>query len=578
MANTTAINTHTPNPIIEQVNISGTAYDIHDKYAVHGPEDLDRLGIAGVFNFAGVVANVAALKALTGVSSGDVYLVSDTKTEYVYLIQDNVGTWHEFGGMHQHNHSASVSGSNTESAVSVTVPAKVYIATTTKLSATQAAPGLTKEKVLGDGTTVSVSGKGVGDVTTTGLDVNLTPAYNTFINKITVGTAAKAVSDLNTTSINNPSASTVTIAQHTFADVDATKVEMGTPISIPNVTTVSPKTASLAAAAADKTASYISNLAEKTASKVTLGTAISVPNVTNNTKVTASKITGNTTKTASKATETDSLTASLVTTETITPTRSSFSVSNGILTIGNVDTPVSSLKTVTPVTIPQYTFADVTATATTYEDKDATYTTLGSALSIPNVTKVDPITAHYITKSDVTIKQHTFSNVPVSEVTLGTEISVPNVAKTTEVIASKATAAANKTASLVTLTPTTVATGIKSQVNAVPSVSFESANALTGVTASLATGSTESDAVTVVTGVDKTDLSATVNAENIEAVVNVTEGKITLKTGTTGDVTLATGISSSDTTLSGSGTAAAQTWSGSVTVNNWSDSDQTITP
>lgn len=575
MANTTAVNTHT-NPIIEQVNISGTAYDIHDKYAVHGPEDLDRLGIAGVFNFAGIVANVAALTALTGVSSGDVYLVSDTKTEYVYLIQDNVGTWHEFGGMHQHNHSASVSGGNAESAVSVTVPAKAYSATTTKLSATQAAPGLTKETVLGDGTTVSVGGKGVGDITTTGLDVTLTPGYGSFINKITVGTAAKAVSDLNTTSINNPSASEVTIAQHTFTDVDATKVEMGTPISIPNVTTVSPKTASLAAAAADKVASKVT-LTSKTASKVTMGTAISVPNVTQNKTVTASKISANTTKTASKATAATSLAASKVTTSNITATDTSFSVANGILTIGNTTRTIKN-PSVTDVSIPQYTFEDVTASEITASDVTATNTTLGTALSIPNVTNVADVTAHSVSATDVTIKQHTFSNVPVSEVTLGTEIVVPNVAKTTEVIASKATTAANKKASLVTLTPTTVATGIKSQVNAVPSVSFESANALTGVTASLATGSTESDAVTVVTGVAKTDLSATVNPENIQAVVNVTESKITLKTGTTGDVTLATGISESDITLSGSGTAAAQTWSGSVTVNNWSDSDQTITP
>jgi hypothetical protein len=47
-------------------------------------------------------------------TSGDVYLVEDTKTEYVYLIESGAttGEWHEFGGMHSHNHTATVSGSN----------------------------------------------------------------------------------------------------------------------------------------------------------------------------------------------------------------------------------------------------------------------------------------------------------------------------------------------------------------------------------------------------------------------------------------------------------------------------------
>ena len=207
----TAINTHT-NPIISQVKLpDGKTYDVHDQYAVHSADDLDRLGIGNVFNFAGVVDNVAALQAITGMTAGDVYLVYDTKTEYVYVIQEGVGSWHEFGGMHSHNHAATVRGTNQASAVNVTVAGKSYAANTTKLSASQAAPSLSKSTVLGDGTTVSVGGKGVGTVSTTALDVTVTPASSEFVKSVTVGEAAAAISELNTTTIKNPSVSSVSI-------------------------------------------------------------------------------------------------------------------------------------------------------------------------------------------------------------------------------------------------------------------------------------------------------------------------------------------------------------------------------
>ena len=140
-----ATNTHT-NPIIAQVILPGsnTVYDIHDQFAVHSAEDLDKLGIGGIFNFAGVVANTAALGALTGMSIGDVYLVTDTKTEYVYATVNGTNKWCEFGGMHTHSHTATVNGTCQPSAVSVNVSGKTYNATTTKLSATQAAPTLGK--------------------------------------------------------------------------------------------------------------------------------------------------------------------------------------------------------------------------------------------------------------------------------------------------------------------------------------------------------------------------------------------------------------------------------------------------
>lgn len=572
----TAINTHT-NPIISQVKLpDGKTYDVHDQYAVHSADDLDRLGIGNVFNFAGVVDNVAALQAITGMTAGDVYLVSDTKTEYVYAIQEGVGSWHEFGGMHSHNHEATVTGTNQPSAVSVTVAGKSYAANTTKLSASQAAPSLSKSTVLGDGTTVSVGGKGLGTVSTTKLDVSVTPTNGTVVTGVTVGTAANAISALNTTTIKNPTVTAVSIPQYTFANATASKVTFGDAFDIPNVSDVEAKTASKATSATALTASKVTK-SNATATKVTMGTAFSVPNVTGNSSVTASKISANTTVTASKATEGTALEASKVSTTNVTATDTSFSVSDGVLTIGNTSRTIKN-PTVTAVSIPQYTFADVSASKITASDVSATKVTLGTAFSIPNVSATQDVTANTVSITDVSIPQYTFADVAVSKVTMGDNFSVPNVTAATDVVASKATAGTALEASKVTTSNVTVATGSKSTVPAVPSVSVTTGSALTGISAALVANSTDSDAISVVTGVAETGLTATVNPENISAVTGVTEGAITIKSGTTGDVTVATGVSASDVQLSGSGTAAAQAWQGSVTVQNWSDNDQTVTP
>ena len=527
-----ATNTHT-NPIIQQVSISGTAYDIHDASAVHSVADLDKLGTGHVFNFAGVVADVTALGALTGMSSGDVYLVEDTKTEYVYLIEEDAteGEWHEFGGMHSHNHTASVSGTNQPSAVTVSVPAKTYSASTTKLSASQAAPTLSKENVLGDGTTVSISGKGLGTVTSKKLDTQVTPTSGDFISSVTVGAAAKAISALNTTTIKNPTVTDVSIPQFTFSDTSASKVTLGTALSASKVT-ASSKTASKATAATALEASKIIT-EDKAASKITLGTAFSVPNVTGNTAVTVKSVKTN---------------------SDVTATNTSFTVVDGVLTIGNTAVIASKVAT---------------------EDKTATNTVLGTAFSIPNVTGNTSVTVKSVkTNTDVSIPQYTFADVTASAVSVES-VSIPNVTKVENVTSSFATAADPLAASSVTTSNVTVATGTaKSTVDAIPSVTTGTAKALTAVDVTPVLDSTATDAVSIVTGVGNATLSATVNAETISAVTDVTEGKVTIKSGTAGDVSVATGVSSTDTTLSGSGTAAAQTWSGSVTVNNWSDSDQ----
>lgn len=576
MANNTAINTHT-NPIISQVKLpGGMTYDVHDQYAVHSADDLDRLGIGNVFNFSGVVENVAALQEITGMTAGDVYLVSDTKTEYVYVVQEGVGTWHEFGGMHSHNHSASVTGTNQASAVNVTVAGKDYTPIKTQLSATQAAPSLAKSTVLGDGTTVSVSGKGLGTVSTTKLDVSVTPASGTVVTGVNVGTAADAISALNTRTINNPSVVPVSIPQYTFENKTASKVTLGEAFDIPNVESVEAKTASKATSAPALSASKVTK-SNVIATKVTMGTAFSVPNVTGNSSVTASKISANTTVTASKATAGTALKASKVSTTNVTATDTSFSVSDGVLTIGNTPRTINN-PTVKDVSIPQYTFADVSASKITASDVSATKVTLGTAFSIPNVSKTENVTANTVSITDVSIPQYTFADVAVSQVTMGDNFSVPNVTSATDVVASKATAGTALEASKVTTSAVTVATGTKSTVKAVPSITVTTGSALTGISAALVADSTDTDAISVVTGVAETGLTATVNPENISAVTGVTEGAITIKSGATGDVTVVTDITKSDVQLSGSGTAAAQSWQGSVKVKNWSDSNQTVTP
>jgi hypothetical protein len=61
MAETTYTDVHA-NATIHQIKLpNNTVYDIHDKYAVHGPEDLGKLGLASALVFKGIKATVADL-------------------------------------------------------------------------------------------------------------------------------------------------------------------------------------------------------------------------------------------------------------------------------------------------------------------------------------------------------------------------------------------------------------------------------------------------------------------------------------------------------------------------------------
>ena len=596
-----AKNTHS-NPIIQQINIGGTLYDVHDQSAVHSADDLDKLGIGHVFNFAGVVATLNDLRDIPNaeLSSGDIYLVQEDNSEYVYLKDDGtdpdnenpytVGLWFKLGGMHKHNHSATVSGTNKPSAVTVTVPAKTYSATTQKLSATQAAPTLAKLPVLNAGTTVTTSAKGVGTVSTKKVDSEVSTESGTFVTSVTPGTKTKAITALNTTTIKNPTATAVSIPQHSFADVTASKAVAATGIDIP-VYTFENKTASKATSTTALSASKVAT-EDKTATNTVLGKPFSIPNVTGNTTVTASKATATTAlagaKVGTAVTVATGLNAGSVTRGTVTSYKTtdadcpySASVSNGTLTL----TPVVAVKTatttavtlptakttkITPaaaLSIPQYTFADVTATNTS----------LGDAFSVPNVTGNTSVTVKSVkTNTSVSIPQYTFEDVTADIVKTAVPVTIPQYTFT-DVVASKATTGTAIEASKVTTSNVTVATGTaKSTIDTIATVSTGTDSAITSVDVTLKE-STATDAITVVTDVAKTAITPVLNPTMTEAVTGVTEGAITLSLGSTGDVSVATGVSNADTTLSGSGTAAAQVWTGSVTVNEWSDSSNQVT-
>lgn len=107
-------NTHTS--FIQQINIGGTVYDVHDAGAVHTLADLAALGMdtTGVFVYKGIVASVNELPT-TDNAIGYVYHVTADDSEYVWT-----GTeWEEFG-KHitiNHTHTVTVTGTNKSSSV-----------------------------------------------------------------------------------------------------------------------------------------------------------------------------------------------------------------------------------------------------------------------------------------------------------------------------------------------------------------------------------------------------------------------------------------------------------------------------
>ena len=123
--------THNTDKLIHSINVGGVVYEICDVAAIHTLADLAALGIntEGAFIFKGTKSSKAELDSLPVEDNkvGDVWHVSDTKTEYVWAktkLTDGVYSyeWQEFGEhfVVDHGHNVTVTGTNAKSAVSGT--------------------------------------------------------------------------------------------------------------------------------------------------------------------------------------------------------------------------------------------------------------------------------------------------------------------------------------------------------------------------------------------------------------------------------------------------------------------------
>ena len=207
------------NNIISSIQLpNGGVYEIHDAHAIHSAAEL---GISQVMNFKGTKATKAELPS-SGNQAGDVWAVTEASAEYVWTGTD----WEELGPVRDiassnHTHAiTSVAGHNTASAVTGSVTVPTVSKTSSKLSATASKPNISTgtDSVLGADTIFTVSG---GEETKRYINPSISPVavagngsekavsgYNN-VSKQSV------VTELNSTKINNPSV---------------------TPVSIPNVT------------------------------------------------------------------------------------------------------------------------------------------------------------------------------------------------------------------------------------------------------------------------------------------------------------------------------------------------------
>lgn len=244
----------------------GVTYELHDAQAIHSAEEL---GLSAALVFKGTKATEADILNITTAKVGDVWLCTANNTEYVCVVAvtgtKNTLAWEKLGSTHDaassdHTHGVNVTGTNAASTVtgSVTVPT---------VSRTQ--------KYL----TASVAGTAVG------ANGTATP-----ITALGTPTTAAAITDLNTTTVKNPTVTAVSIPNVTGnSSVTATKISSYG------------SAASWGASVADGVLSFswtpntVASGSDVSASKVTLGTALSASSVTTSdvTVATGSKSTAN---------------------------------------------------------------------------------------------------------------------------------------------------------------------------------------------------------------------------------------------------------------------------------------------
>lgn len=224
--------------IINSIKLpDGVTYEIHDAQAIHSIEDL---GLSAALKFKGTQTTESAITGLTKAEVGDVWLCTGNNAEYVCIKPvsgtANASAWEKLGNVHDaaasdHTHTVAVTGTNSESSVTGTVTVPTVSKTQKYLSASNAAPDVSKttDTVLGTGTTFTVDG---GEATTTKIKAtasgvavagNGTAAAITGFGAHTVDTVlgtestfkvsggAASTSKMVTTTVKNPSVSAVTI-------------------------------------------------------------------------------------------------------------------------------------------------------------------------------------------------------------------------------------------------------------------------------------------------------------------------------------------------------------------------------
>lgn len=299
---------------ISQIKLpDGSVYSIYDASAIHNAEDL---GLSAALRFMGTKANDQEVLNIASAKAGDIWLVPSSGKEWVctYDIDEpDDPAWETLGNVHDaasstHKHTVTVTGHNNASTVtgsaSVTVPTVSKTSKYLNATAAQGAVTKPKDEVLGAGTKFTVSG---GFVTTEGLyaqrSTNVEVGANgtaTVIKALGTPTTAAAITALDTTTIQNPTVTEVTIPNVTGNDtVTASKVASAG--SKTNGTAAS-WNASVAGGVLSfdwttntPTAVTLPTFTDVTATNTTLGTALSASNVTTSdvTVATRSKTTAN---------------------------------------------------------------------------------------------------------------------------------------------------------------------------------------------------------------------------------------------------------------------------------------------
>lgn len=238
--------------IISSIKLpNGNTYEIHDAQAIHKIEDL---GLAAALTFMGTKETDAEVLAITSAKQGEVWLVTGTNTEYICtktITAADSTAWEKLGNVHDaassnHTHNVTVAGSNAASTVTGNVTVPTVSKTQKYMTATAGAPDVTPstDSVLGANTTFTVNGgaatktnlKATASGTAVGANgtANAITGFGAHTTDSVLGTGATfkvsggaaSTSKMVTTTVKNPSVSSVTIPNVTANEsVNASKVK-----------------------------------------------------------------------------------------------------------------------------------------------------------------------------------------------------------------------------------------------------------------------------------------------------------------------------------------------------------------